>query len=141
VKPGQAAALEALLKDIKAAREKTSPSQTVLVSQAVAGQEGTVFYVTVLQNSLAGFDSIPTIQQILGDEGYARFLKTNADVVSDSETVINRFLPDLSNAPEDVVAVAPGFWRPKAAVAAKAGTAKTGMVNAAQTTKEEKPKQ
>src|ERR1700756_162333 len=59
VRPGQVTSFEALLKDIKAAREKASPPQTVLVSQAVAGQEGTVFYVTTLQSSLAGFDALP----------------------------------------------------------------------------------
>jgi hypothetical protein len=44
VKPGQIEGFEALLKDVKAAREKIS--QTSLVSQALAGQEGTVFYVS-----------------------------------------------------------------------------------------------
>jgi hypothetical protein len=136
VRPGQVATFEALLKDLKGAREKTSPPQTTLVSQAVAGQEGTVFYVTVLQNSLGGFDNLPSMQQTLGDEGYARFLKTNADVVANTETVINHFLPELSNAPEDVVAIAPDYWRPKTAVAAKAST-KKGMVNAAGTSKVE----
>jgi hypothetical protein len=136
VRPGQTVAFEALLKDLKAAREKASPPQTALVSQAVAGQEGTVFYVTVLQNSLAGFDTFPSAQQTLGDEGYAKFLKTSADVVSDTETMINRFLPDLSNAPEDVVAVAPDYWTPKPVVAAKGKTAKKGVVNAAGTAKE-----
>jgi hypothetical protein len=137
VRPGQVATFEALLKDVKAAREKASPPQTTLVSQAVAGQEGTVFYVTTLQNSLAGFDTFPSIQQTLGDEGYAKFLKTNADVVSNTETVINRFLPELSNAPEDVVAIAPDYWGPKAVVAAKASAKKAGMVNAAATSKVE----
>jgi hypothetical protein len=131
VRPGQVAAFESLLKDVKAAREKASPPQTMLVSQAVAGQEGTVFYVTTLQTSMGGFDSVPTIQQTLGDEGYQRYLKTVADVVSDSETVINHFLPELSNAPEEVVAVAPDYWRPKAMVAAKPKTAKEAVVNAA----------
>jgi len=134
VKPGQVAAFEGLLKDLKTAREKVSPPQTTLVSQAVAGQEGTVFYVTVLQNSLAGFDNLPTMQQMLGDEGYARFLKTNADVVENTETVINRFLPELSNAPEQVVAIAPEYWRPKT-MAAKASTAKSPAVNAAEKSK------
>jgi hypothetical protein len=138
VRPGQVAAFEALLKDVKAAREKASPQATTLVSQAVAGQEGTVFYVTTLQNSLAGFDTFPTIQQTLGEEGFAKYLKTVADVVTDTETMINRFLPDLSNAPEDVVAVAPDYWVPKAVVAAgaKAKTAKEVVVNAAETSKE-----
>jgi hypothetical protein len=48
-------AYEALMKDLKAVRENDSPPQTTLVSQAVAGQEGTVFYVTALQDSLAAF--------------------------------------------------------------------------------------
>jgi hypothetical protein len=145
VRPGQIANFEALLKDVKAAREKASPPLTVLVSQAVAGQEGTVFYVTTLQSSLAGFDTIPPIQQVLGDEGYQKFLKTSAEAVSDTETVINRFLPDISNAPEQIASVAPDFWRPKAAmrVNAKAGASKAPVANAAAKSKmeEEKPKQ
>jgi hypothetical protein len=134
VKPGQVAAFEGLLKDLKVAREKASPPQTALVSQAVAGQEGTVFYVTVLENSLAGFDSIPSMTQMLGDDGYAKFLKTSAEVIENTETVINRFLPELSNAPEQVAAIAPDYWRPKT-VAAKAGTAKPPAVNASETGK------
>ncbi len=125
VRPGQVATFEALLKDLKTAREKASPPQTVFVSQAVAGQEGTVFYITSMQSSLAGFDAIPSMPQMLGEEGYEKFLKTNAEAVEGTETVINRFLPELSNAPEDVVAVAPDYWRPKTAMA-KAGAAKSG---------------
>lgn len=135
IKPGQIAAFEALLKEVKAAREKMSPPVTTLVSQAMAGQEGTAFYVTSLQSSLAGFDTFPTIQKTLGDEGYVRYLKTISEVVESSETVINRFLPELSNAPEDVIAAAPDYWTPKAAVVAKAKTAKDAVVNASQTTK------
>ena len=140
VRPGQVAAYEALLKEVKAAREKASPPQTILVSQAVAGQEGTVFYITALQNSLAGFDAVPTIQQTLGDEGYQRFLKTSAETVVNTETVINRFLPELSNAPEEVAAVAPKYWQPKAVVAARASRAKIGVVNASQAGKIEEKK-
>jgi hypothetical protein len=136
VRPGQIATFEALLKDVKAARENATPPLTVLVSQAVAGQEGTVFYVTTLQSSLAGFDAIPPIQQTLGDEGYAKFLKANAEAVSGTETVINRFLPELSNAPEQVASIAPDFWRPKSTAAANPKTAaKAPMSNAAETGK------
>jgi len=150
VRPGQVANFEALLKDMKAAREKASPPQTVLVSQAVAGQEGTVFYVSSLQNSLAGFDAIPTTQQLLGDEGYQKFLKTNAEAVSNSETMINRFLADASNPPEEIAAVAPDFWTPKPAAAmnAKVTTGKKSLVNATSKSKmdqkaddKEKPQQ
>jgi antibiotic biosynthesis monooxygenase (ABM) superfamily enzyme len=136
VRPGEAANFEAMLKEVKAAREKASPPVTVLVSQAVAGQEGTVYYSTVLQSSLAGFDALPTMRQLLGDDGYAKFLKTNAETVSNTETAINRFLPDLSNAPEQVAAAAPDFWRPKATVVANAkGPTKAAMTNAADTSK------
>ena len=134
VRPGQVAAFENLLKDMKTAREKASPPQTVLVSQAVAGQEGTVFYVSSLQPSLGAFDTIPTMQQMLGEEGYAKFLKTNAEAVSNTETLINRFVPDLSNTPEEVAAVAPDFWTPKT-TAASTKTSKSHMMKAAETGK------
>lgn len=140
VRPGQVEAFEALLKEIKAAREKASPPVTTLVSQAVAGQEGTVFYVTTLQKSMAGFDELPTIQKTLGDEGYARYLKTASEVVAGSETVINHFLPELSNPPADVVAAAPDYWTPKTETVAKAATAKKSVVNAAETSKVDEKK-
>jgi hypothetical protein len=75
---------------------------------------------------MAGFDAIPTMPQMLGEEGYAKFMKTTAEAVEGTETVISHFLPELSNAPEDVVAAAPDYWRPKTAMA-KAGGAKPGM--------------
>jgi hypothetical protein len=140
VRPGQGNAFEALLMDLKAAREKASSPQTVWVSQAVAGQEGAIYYVTTFQSSLAGFDAIPPIQQVLGDEGYEKFLKASAETVSSTETVINRFLPDLSNAPEQIAAAAPDYWKPKAAampVNAKAGAAKAPLVKAKSSTKVE----
>ena len=139
VKPGQLASFEAMARDVKAARDKSSPPQTVLVSQAVAGQEGTVFYFTTLQSSLAGFDGLPSMQQMLGDEGYQRFMKTSAEAVENVETVINHFLPELSNAAEPVVAAAPDYWRPKAEINAKAHAAKSPVVPASTTKKEEKP--
>jgi len=135
VRPGQADAFEALEKDLKTAREKASPPITTLISQAVAGQEGIVYYVTTPQNSLAGFDTMPSMQKLLGDEGYAKYLKVNVDAIANTETVISHFLPELSNPAEDVVAVAPDYWRPKAMVAAKASTKKAAVVNAAGTAK------
>jgi hypothetical protein len=66
-------------------------------------------------------------------KGYAKFLKTNAEAIAGTATVINHFLTELSNAPEEVAAVAPDYWKPKAMVAAnaKARGAKNGKVNAA----------
>ena len=129
VKPGQVAAVEALLKDVKEARDKLSPPQIALVSQSVVGQEGTVFYVTYPKDSLAAFDSVPMVKEVLGEEGYEKYLKVTAETVSNNELVINRFLPELSNAPGDVVATAPDFWRPTP-VSAKATKPKSAVQNA-----------
>jgi len=132
VRPGQADALEGELKEMKAARERTSPPVTTLVSQSVAGQDGSLYYVTTVENSMAGFDSIPPMQKVLGEEGYAKFVKVSADAVQRADTVINRFLPDLSNPAEQIVAVAPDYWNPKPMVAAKAKPKTGDMVNAAE---------
>lgn len=139
VKPGQGPAIEGVLKEIKAAREKDSPDVISLVSQSVAGQEGTVYYVTTFEKSMAGFDSIPPLQKVLGEEGYAHFLKVGSENLENTETVINHFLPELSNPSADVVAVAPDYWNPKP-VLAKAATPKKSIVNAAESSKMEEKK-
>jgi hypothetical protein len=119
VKPGRILDFEAMIKEVKAAREKNAPNEVQLVSQAVAGLDGTVFYVTALKPSMQAFDSIPNIQKLLGEEGYQKWLRTNADIIEDTRVVISRFLPELSNAPAEVVAVAPEYWTPKPVMAKK----------------------
>ncbi len=119
VRPGHGLELEAHLKELKAALEKTNPPQVTLVSQAVAGQSGTVFYVTAPEGALGGFDRRTPTPQLLGEEGYQRFLKTLAESAEGTETVINHFLPELSNPPGEVTAAAPDFWAPKPKMAAK----------------------
>lgn len=140
VRPGQVRAFEDLVKQVKAASERDSEAQTTLVSQAVAGQRGTVFYITALQKSLAGFDNVPTLAKVLGDEGYQSFLKTSSEVIASTETVISRFLPDQSNAPEEIAAAAPDFWHPKAELTAKATKPRAPVTNTSQTGKMEPKK-
>ncbi len=87
---------------------------------------------------------MPTIQHTLEEQGYAKFLKTNAEVVAGTETVVNHFLPELSNATGEVAAVAPGYRKPKALVAANAKTkpTKNDKVNAPDTSEmDDKDKQ
>jgi hypothetical protein len=119
VKPGRITDFEAMVKEVKAAREKTAPNEVQLVSQAVAGQDGTVFYVTALKPGMGGFDSVPTTQKLLGDEGYQKWLKTNSEIIQTTRTMIMRFVPEISNVPPEVAAASPDFWTPKAVVAAK----------------------
>jgi hypothetical protein len=134
IKPGQGPAIEALLKDVKAAREKSSPDVTTLVSQGEAGQEGSMFYVTTLEKSMGGYDSIPPLRKAMGDEAYERYLKTASEIVVNTETMISHFVPEISNPPADVIAAAPDYWAPKEVVA-RAGSTKKPAVNASQTTK------
>src|SRR5467141_161429 len=118
VRPGHIADFEALMKEMKEAGEKAANTQPVLVSQVVEGSKGTTFYVTSLRSSLGGFDKNPTIRDILGEEGYKKFLQVNAESVEQTESTLFRFSPELSNPPEEVATVAADFWHPKAMMAA-----------------------
>ena len=121
IRPGQALHFEEQLRAAKEAIQKGNDNRPVLVSQSVAGQEGTAFYISWLVKTWSDFDSIAPIPQILGPEGYQRFLANAAETVQGSETVINHFVPEISNPPEGVVSASPDFWKPKpAAVKPKA---------------------
>lgn len=129
IRPGHVLRFEEQLRAVKNAIEKNDPTRPVLVSQSVAGQKGTVFYVSWLVKSLSEFDSIPGVPQILGPEAYQKFLATAAESVEGSETAISHFVPEISNPPEGVVSASPDFWKPKPAAvkpkAAEAGKTET----------------
>ncbi len=118
VRPGHIADFEALLKESKEAGEKAANTQPLFVSQAIEGSKGTTFYVSSLRSSLGGFDKNPTIRDILGEEGYKKFLQVNAESVEQTESMLFRFSPELSNPPEEVATAAADFWHPKAMMAA-----------------------
>ncbi len=131
VRPGHIADFEALLKELKEAGEKNPDTQPVLVSQVIEGTKGTTFYVTTLRSSLGGFDKNPTLPDILGEEGYKKYLKASAEFVSGAESTIFHFSAELSNPPEEIAKVAADFWQPKAVMASakpKAAAAKAAEV-------------
>jgi antibiotic biosynthesis monooxygenase (ABM) superfamily enzyme len=141
VRSGHAAEFEGLLKEIKEAGEKNPDMQPFLVSQVIEGTKGTTFYVTSLRSSLAGFDKNPTLHDILGDEGFKKFQKANAESVSGTESAILHFLPELSSPPEAIAQASADFWQPKQTMMAAhkpkaAGTAAQAEVKPAA----EKPK-
>ncbi len=125
VRPGHVADFEELLKEAKEAGEKAANAPPLLVSQVIEGGKGTTFYVTSLRTSLGAFDKNPTIRDILGEQGYKKFLQVNAESVEQTESTLFRFSPELSNPPEEVAAVAADFWHPKAVMAASASKPKT----------------
>ena len=142
IRPGHVAEFEALMKDAKEAGEKTANTQTVMVSQVIEGAKGTIFYISGLRSSLGGFDKNPTTREVLGEEGYKKFLQISAESVEGTESTLFHFSPRLSNPPEEVAQVASDFWNPKQIVAAASSKSKA----AAPGTKEvkapaEKPQQ
>jgi hypothetical protein len=115
VRSGHQMEFEVLLKDAKAAGEKNADTRPVFVSQAVEGNKGLVYYITTFRSSLGGFDSNPSTRDILGEEGYKKFLQVNAEAVEEADFTLYRFQAELSNPPDDIAAAAPDFWHPKSA--------------------------
>ncbi len=119
VRPGHAPEFEAILKDINTASQKSNQPGMRWVSVGADGDSPWTYYISRLMSSLAELDQTATMQQILGEEGYQKFLKVNAEAVAHVEFALYRMLPELSNAPAEVAAAAPDFWNPKPKMAAK----------------------
>ena len=126
VRPGKVAEFEALLKEVKEASEKNENTQPVLVSQVLEGGKGTIFYISTLRSGMGGFDNNPSAHDILGDEGYKKYLQEASETVEGTDSMIFRYSAELSSPPEPVVAIAPDFWNPKPMVATKAKPKNTG---------------
>lgn len=123
VRPGHGPHFEEQVRAIKAAQEKAAAKVTTLVAQAIAGQTGTVYYISTPRKSLGDIDTATPLPELLGQDGYEKFLKATSEAVLNTEFTISRFAPEFSNPAEEIVAAAPDFWRPKAA-AKKAAAAK-----------------
>jgi len=136
VRPGKIAEFEALLKDLKEAGEKAESTPPVLVSQVIEGGKGTVFYISGLRSGLDGFDKNPTAREILGEEGYKKYLRDVSETVENTDSMIYRYSAELSSPPEQLIAVAPDFWNPKPVAAAKAAKPKSPVETAAQKQKQ-----
>lgn len=120
IRPGRVADFEALMKDVKEAGEKNPDTQPVFVSQVVEGGKGATFYLSTLRSSMGGFDHNPTAKEVLGDEGFKKLQQIVAETYETTESTLYRFVPELSNPPDDVAKVASDFWRPKTTIVAAA---------------------
>jgi hypothetical protein len=107
-----------MMKEINAAAQKSNAPGMRWVSQVTAGGNPGTYYITRLMTSLVEMDQATSLQEMLGEEGYARFQKMTAEAVAGVEYVLYRVLPELSNLPPEVTAVAPEFWNPKPTAAA-----------------------
>lgn len=119
VRPGRGRDYEEQLRIVKQARERAATKAPTFVSQSVAGQSPTVYYITNVVDSLGALDTIPSLPEVLGEEGYKTYQKTVSEAVLSVEINVSRIVPELSHMNEAMVSVAPEFWRPKPPVAAK----------------------
>lgn len=118
LRPGRSQAFAQELRLTKEAAERSDPSRIALVNQSAAGGDNEVFRTAFLLKSLDQMDSLKNIGQIRG-ESVASYRTTQQESVLKQETIIGRYLPELSNPRDEIVNVDPSFWRPKPAVAAK----------------------
>jgi quinol monooxygenase YgiN len=129
IRPGHGEDFESLLKEMKAGFEKQADGRMSIVSNVIAGDRSGTYYLTSFGKKLGDFEPPKTpLKEIIGEEAYQHYLKTGADAVLMSETMISRILPELSNPPEGIAAIDPSFWRPArkpAAPAAKPAAAAT----------------
>ena len=112
VRPGRAPDYEAQLKTNKEAQERGNPGIPILISQSSAGQVGTVYYITTLAKSMADFDKVKPLPEVLGSQGYARYMKVVSEAVMGTESLIGKILPAISNPAPEVAAADPKFWNP-----------------------------
>jgi len=119
VRPGRGRDYEAQLRLVKQARERAAEKAPTFVSRSVAGQSPSVYYITNVVGSLGALDTIPSLPNLLGEEGYKNYQKTVSEAVLSVEINVSRIVPELSHLSEAMVSVAPEFWKPKPAVAAK----------------------
>jgi hypothetical protein len=123
VKPGLSGRFEAEVKKVNSAMTKSEPNASSWVSQSVAGDNGVTYYISQLHASLKELDGGKSMREMMGDSAYEEFQKIVADVVTRTDVAIYQISPSMSNPPDDVVAVAPNFWRPKPPAPKKAATA------------------
>jgi hypothetical protein len=119
LREGKALDFESQLKRNKSANERANPGVPMLVSQSAAGEPLGVFHITTLVNSMGDLDNIKPLSAVLGDS-YGRYLQFAAESVAGTEIMIGRFLPEISNPPEEIAAVDTKFWRPAPPAAAPA---------------------
>jgi hypothetical protein len=123
VRPGMNARYEAMIKTVNAAISKADPNSSSWISQSVAGDLGSVYYIAQLRPSLAAFDGGKSMREMMGDAAFEAYQKDVSEVVTRTDFSIYQFSGELSNAPDEVAAVAPNFWRPKPPAPPKAPAA------------------
>ncbi len=113
VRPGRNADFEAAARVVKEGYEKNNKNFSLFASQATDGQVGAVYYFTVPLKTIGALDALKPLGAVLSESENQRFGKAVADTTLNTETMIVRFIPELSNPPAEVKKGDPAFWDPK----------------------------
>ncbi len=113
VRPGHSMEFEAELKELNAASQKSNQPGMRWVSEVTTGGSPWTYVITRLFVSWSDLDHDASMQELLGDEGFMKFQKMTSEAVESVDYEVFRVLPELSNPPAEVEAVAPEFWNPK----------------------------
>lgn len=117
-RPGKAREFEADYRMTKDARERVNPGIPFVVSQSALGEQTGVYRITTFLKSLDEMDQVKPIEEVRADS-YAAWERANADAVISVQLSVARFVPEISNPPDEIAAADPSFWRPKSAASPK----------------------
>ena len=133
IRSGQNPAYVKMMKELKAAHEKTGMTEHYLVYQVNAGAPAGTYLMFIPAESAARVDELgeehsKKLQAGWTDEDRAAMAKANSDIVMFSESNVFAAAPSISYPRETTVAADPAFWAPKAVTAKKNGKKKTVAV-------------
>jgi hypothetical protein len=118
IRYGHVPDFENYMKDVVLHISGNPDTQPVLVSQVVeGGRGGATFHLTFFRTGLGGFDNNPSLKSMVDEDTYAKFQKTIGEIEAGSESTIYRFVPELSNPPQEIAEVAADYWNPKPVMA------------------------
>jgi len=123
VRPGHGHEWDEILKLVKAAYEKV-PDAHWAMYEAAYGQEDRTYVVITPMKSAAeidrGFERDKQFVAAMGEDGMKKLTELESSAVEFTQSNLFQFSPAMSYPPDAWVKADPDFWKPKAAVPAKA---------------------
>ena len=118
VKPGRMPEFIEAWKPWQAELSRVEPRISVWASVAETGPPAMV--LTAFYKSLKEIDAAyPGVQKAVASDTYRTFSRSVAELAGMTNWEIHRLRPDLSNAPEEMAAMDPAFWKPTPAAKPK----------------------
>ena len=98
---------------------KANIDACILAYQVVAGAPAGTYLFFTMMESMKELDEQPArmqaMQQAMGQENFARLMKSSGDAIVSIEDTLFQVKPGMSYPPQSIVDADPAFWKPKAA--------------------------